>query len=102
MTHPSEPENAPEPNQLRFLRLLVTTLTVVMIVGLVVVVSLLVIRLTDKGPSLPGQINLPAGVTAEAVTMGTGWIAIVSDDQKLLFFDATSGALFKTVDILAE
>jgi hypothetical protein len=53
MTDPSKPEIQDEPPQLKFLRRLVTTLTVVMIGGLVLVVSLLVIRLSADSPKLP-------------------------------------------------
>ena len=96
---PQSDDAAPEPGHLRLLRLLVTTLTVVMIVGVVVVVGLLVTRLTDDTPPLPDQIALPDGAGALAVTMGPGWYAVVTDDQRILIFDATSGNLRQTVEI---
>lgn len=96
---PHSDDAAPEPGGLRLLRLLVTTLTVVMIVGLVVVVGLLVTRLSDKTPPLPDQIDLPDGAKALAVTMGPGWYAVVTQDQRILIFDATSGKLRQTVEI---
>ncbi|MVO16272.1 DUF6476 family protein [Parasedimentitalea huanghaiensis] len=98
MTRPSEPE-IQEPPQLKFLRRLVTTLTAVMIGGLVVVISLLVIRLSDKGVTLPENITLPDGTTPTAVTFGNGWIAVVSNDNRILIMDATSGELRQTIDI---
>ncbi|NIZ59874.1 hypothetical protein DL239_02665 [Sedimentitalea sp. CY04] len=98
MTRPSEPE-VQEPPQLKFLRRLVTTLTVVMIGGLVVVISLLVIRLSDKGVTLPETITLPDGTTPAAVTFGQGWIAVVSDDNRILILDADSGELRQTIVI---
>jgi len=69
-----------------------------MIGGLVVVISLLVIRLSDKGPVLPEAITLPDGVTPEAVTFGKGWIAVVSGNQ-ILILDAQSGRLRQTATI---
>ena len=76
-----------------------TTLTVVMIGGLVVVISLLVIRLSDKGVTLPETITLPDGSTPTAVTFGKGWIAVVSGDDRILIFDRDSGDLRQTIDI---
>jgi len=101
MTDPlPEPDDAaPEPGHLRLLRLLVTTLTAVMIVGVVVVVGLLVTRLSNDTPPLPDTITLPGGAKTQAVTMGPGWYAVVTDDQRILIFDATSGELRQTVEI---
>ncbi len=88
-----------EPANLRLLRLLVTGLTGIMIVGLVVVVALIVIRLNDDGPTMPDQIVLPEGVRATALTIGQGWWAVVTDDGRLLIFDQMTGALRQTVEI---
>ena len=76
-----------------------TTLTVVMIGGLVVVISLLVIRLSDKDVALPEAITLPDGSTPTAVTFGKGWIAVVSGDNQILILDKKSGELRQTIDI---
>jgi len=80
------------------LRRLVTTLMVVMILGVVVIVGLLVTRLSsDRPPALPEHLALPEGAKAEAVTLGKGWIAVVTADQRILIYDATTGALRQTV-----
>ncbi len=84
---------------MRFLRLLVTGLTGIMIVGLVVVVALIVIRLNDDGPTMPDQIVLPDGVSANAVTIGQGWWAVVTDDNRILIFDQMTGALKQSIPI---
>jgi hypothetical protein len=101
MTDPSEP--VPEPANLRFLRRLVTTLTAVMIVGLLVIVALLVIRFSsDRAPAaapLPDGITLPDGNTAAAVTYGSDWYAVVTTDDRILIFDRATGALRQTVMI---
>ncbi|GAA6196449.1 hypothetical protein NBRC116598_18930 [Pseudophaeobacter arcticus] len=99
MTDPSKPEIQDEPPQLKFLRRLVTTLTVVMIGGLVLVVSLLVIRLSADSPTLPSKITLPVGTTARAVTFGSGWIAVVTTDDQILILDPDSQAVRQTIDI---
>lgn len=86
-----------EPNSLRLLRILVTVLTGVMIVGVVVVVGLLVTRLTDDTPTLPETVSLPDGAKASAVTIGETWYAVVTQDQRILIFDRPSGKLRQTI-----
>lgn len=76
-----------------------TTLTVVMIGGLVLIVSLLVIRLSADGPGLPAEITLPDGAEAQAVTFGSGWVAVVTTDDRILILDPDSGALRQEIDI---
>lgn len=71
----------PEPTNLRFLRRLVTVLTATMILGLLTIVVLFVIKF--MGPvtarlTLPDEITLPAGETAQAITQGTSWIGVVT------------------------
>ncbi|MEL7092087.1 MAG: DUF6476 family protein [Pseudomonadota bacterium] len=89
----------PDPANLVLLRRLVTALTAIMIVGVVAVVTLLVIRLQARPPVLPDAITLPDGVTAEALTIGTDWYAVVTDDARILIFDQLSGALRQEVVI---
>ncbi|WP_294221061.1 DUF6476 family protein [uncultured Shimia sp.] len=91
-----------EPANLRFLRLLVTGLTVVMMVGLVTVVALIVMRFRDDGPILPENFALQDGVTAQAVTMGDGWVAVVTDDNRILIHDRITGALRQEVVLSPE
>ncbi len=50
---------------------------------------------------LPDQVTLPEGVRADAVTMGQGWYAIVTDDDRILIFDRASGELRQSVEIAA-
>ena len=94
-------EDDKDPLNLRVLRILVTVLTVVMIVGLIAVVITFVTRFPGTGHApLPDQVTLPEGVGASAVTMGAGWYAIVTDDDRILIFDRDSGELRQTVEIL--
>ena len=96
MNEPDEPAN------LRFLRRLVTSLTVVMMCGVLVVIGLLVTRLRDRGPILPQEIALPDGTTPLAITAGRGWYAVVTQDDRILIYDQLSGALRQTVQIKAD
>lgn len=70
-----------------------------MIGGLVVIISLLVIRLQAGDAPLPAEIALPDGVEAEAVTLGRDWIAIVSRDNRILIFDRETGDLRQEVQM---
>jgi len=96
-----QPDTPPEPRALRQLRIMVTTLTGVMIFGILAVVVLLALRLQrDTGlPPLPASVTLPAGTQALAVTAGPGWYAVVTADNRLLVYDAGSGALRRDISI---
>lgn len=101
--HSTIDEDLPEPPQIRRLRLLVTSLMLVLIVGTVVVVVSLVMGLgaldlsgTAPTPVSAGQISLPAD--AEAITLGRspGEVLILTRDpagiETLRVFDAVTGA----------
>lgn len=92
-------EDFPEPPRLRHLRWMVNALTVTLILGVVAIVVLLAIRLprlSSPPPPLPETLTLPAGETARAVTLGTGWIAVVTEDEtgaeRIRVFDRATGA----------
>jgi Family of unknown function (DUF6476) len=77
------------PPGLRFLKVLVTVLTLTMIIGVITVVALLVTRMPQAfsaAPGLPEGLTLPEGAAAQAVTFGTGWIAVVTKDDRILIF----------------
>ena len=79
------------PPSLRLLKALVIVLTLVMIGGVITVVALLVTRMPQvlQGvPKLPEGIEMPEGTQAEAVTFGSGWIAVVTEDGRILVFNA--------------
>jgi Flp pilus assembly protein protease CpaA len=89
----SDPTDAPDPAlppSLRFLKWLVIILTLTMIVGVITVVAVLVTRMPQAfsapAPSLPDGVTLPEGSEARAVTFGTGWIAVVTTDDRILIF----------------
>jgi len=76
-----------DPPHLRTLRKLVNVMTVVFILGFITIVIVIVMQFTRTnavatGPELPPFTSLPGGETAQAVTYGKSWIAIVTiDDQ---------------------
>ena len=95
-------EDPPEPRSLRLLRRLVTVLTATMIAGMVALVALLWLRTGTPAPTLPEEIRLPEGASARAVTWGTGWYAVVTDDDEILIFDRADGTLRQRVAIASE
>ena len=92
-------ENEVDPSLVRYLKLLVTTLAGVMIVGLVAVIALLVIRLNEKPSMLPELVTLPEGVEAKAVTLGESWYGIVTQTDEILIFDRFTGKLRQRIQI---
>lgn len=92
-------DNLPEPPQLRFLRLLVTVLTGVMIAGIVLILGLIWHRYSNARAPLPEVITLPDGATATAYTQGPDWYAVVTGDNQILIFNRATGDLRQTVQI---
>lgn len=97
------PETADLPPSLRFLKMLVIVLMITMIGGVIAVVTLLVTRLPDPSaaPRLPEGLAMPEGAVAQAVTLGRGWVGVVTEDGRILFFDALSGRLAAEVAVPA-
>ena len=94
------PDDQPAlPPSLLGLKRLVTTLTVVMILGFLVLIAALVIRLNADPLPLPDRISLPEGASALAFTQGTDWFAVVTDADTILIYDRATSALRQTVQI---
>ncbi len=89
----------PEPAGLRFLRVLVTVLTGVMIAGIVGILGLIWHRYSNARAPLPEVITLPDGTTATAYTQGSDWYAVVTGDDRILIFDRGSGKLRQEMQI---
>ena len=105
MSDPAPPDIVSEaslPPSLRFLKWLVIILTLTMIGGVITVVGLIVTRMpqafTAAGPEVPENLQLPQGATAAAVTIGTGWIAVVTADDRILIF-GLDGTLRQEVQV---
>ncbi|QCO55127.1 hypothetical protein EOK75_04655 [Pseudorhodobacter turbinis] len=101
---------APEglPPSLRFLKGLVIALMITMIVAVITVVAVIVTRMPQSFvsqpaalPQLPSAITLPEGTKAQAATFGEGWIAIVTDDNRMLIY-STQGSLQQEVTLLTR
>lgn len=95
--------SGPEPSNLRFLRRLVTVLTATMIIGLLVLITLIVIRLQQPAPvALPDTITLPENVVPTAFTRGPNWYAVVTQDNRILIYNLTTGDLRQDITVNAE
>jgi hypothetical protein len=92
-------DQIPEPPQIRFLRVLVTVLTTVMIGGVVLIIVLIVMRFNQVPNLLPDEVVLPDGKSAMAVTQGTDWFAVVTTDDEIMIFDRITGQLRQSVTI---
>lgn len=99
MSSPEEPEDLPEPANLRFLRLLVTVLTATMIAGIAMILFLIWHRYSNARAPLPEVITLPSGATATAFTQGPDWYAVVTAENEILIFDRGTGRLRQTLAI---
>ena len=91
------------PPSLRWLKWLVTALTLTLILGVITIVGLLVTRLPLPGATIapqpfPENLALPEGTRPAAITRGTGWVAVVTTDDRILIFD-TAGTLTQEVMI---
>lgn len=86
---------------MRFLKVLVTTLMVVMIVGLVTIVGVLVTRLGTSAPLpvLPASVVLPEGARPVAITFARDWLVVVTDDARVLVYPASGGDPAQVLDL---
>ena len=95
-------EGADLPPQLRWLKRLVTVLTVTMIGGVLAITALLVIRLNaDTAPVViaPGDFALPEGVALVGISVIDGRTVLVGDDGVIRVHDSDSRALLQEVTI---
>lgn len=71
-----------------------------MIVGVITVVGLLVTRMPNITPvATPDRLELPAGARPAAVTMGQDFIAVVTEDDRILIF-GRDGTFRQEVEVL--
>jgi len=106
-------DDLPEPPQVKRLRLLVSLLMVVLIVGMLVVVAVMVIRLStlEKPAVAPAPVSaealtLPAGAEIVAVGQGASGVIVVTRDaagaETLRVFDPATGAETSATPIRRE
>lgn len=86
------------------MRILVTTLTATMILGLLAIVALFVIRFASEPVVLqvPDSITLPDGSQATAFTQSANWYAVVTADNQILIYDRKTGVLLQQVEVVLE
>ncbi len=74
-----------------------------MILGLLAIVTVVVIRFSNSPEPmrLPDRITLPADATMTGFARGGDWFAVVTDDDRILIFDAGTGALRQSVTVHA-
>ena len=85
----------------RYLKWLVTALSVTMIAGFIVLVTVVVMRFNQGagGPAFPGSIALPEGVIAEAVTRGPDYLLVVGTEGRVFVFSPDGQELRQEIDI---
>lgn len=76
---------------------------ITMIVGVITVVGLLVTRMPGAStePLMPSEIKLENGAKAVAVTTHADWIAVVTEDNRILIFNH-DGSLRQEVAVQPE
>ncbi len=79
---------------------------ITMIVAVITVTAVIVTRMPQSFtsqpaslPQLPDAITLPEGVNAQAATFGEGWIAVVTDDNRILIY-SPQGSLQQEIALL--
>lgn len=96
-------DGAPDARTLRYLKALVTILTVTMIGGFLTIVALFVMRFAEMNRvELPDTITLPDGAVATAFTRGEGWFAVVTGDGEILIYSRVTGNLRQRIRIEQE
>lgn len=79
------PAEVPE---LAWLRRLVTGLALVMGFGILALVAILWLRLSQPQlPALPEGLALPGGASAAAITFARDWTVVVTDAGEILLYD---------------
>lgn len=96
-------DKAPDEGTLKYLKILVTVLTVTMILGFLTIVGLFVMRFSEMGRvELPDRISLPDGAEATAFTQGDDWFAVVTDGGEILIYSRVTGNLRQRIVIKGE
>ena len=88
-----------DPANIRFLRILVTTLTITMIAGIIIVIALLAIKLQPSKIEIPQNTSLPEDSNAISYSQGSDWIAVTTSENQILIFDSQTGKLRHTISV---
>ncbi len=85
----------------RYLKWLVTALSVTMIAGFIVLVTVVVMRFNAETAPMPWpeEIALPEGATASAITRGADFLIVVTEDARVLVYSPDGQTLRQEIDI---
>tara|TARA_B100001758_G_C18348770_1_gene578552 strand:+ start:286 stop:621 length:336 start_codon:yes stop_codon:yes gene_type:complete len=83
------------PPSIKLLKLLVTVLACVMIIGFIIIVSLFVLNFQKSHVSIPVTLELQNGVKPIAYTKTKDWYAIVTDEHEILIYDNSGNRIQK-------
>lgn len=85
----------------RYLKTLVTALTVTMIAGFIVLVTVVVMRFNADPSAVtwPETLALPEGTQAEAVTRGPDYLLVVTTDGRALVYAPDGETLRREIDL---
>lgn len=96
----TSPISQPDAHLPRYLKALVTALSVTMILGVILIVGVIVMRFNaDTAVPLPAAITLPDGATATAFTRGPDWLAVVTADGHILIYDPDGKTLRQDIEV---
>lgn len=88
--------------ELAWLRRVVTGLALVMALGIIALVAILWVRLSQPPlPELPAEITLPDGMRPAALTFARDWTVVVTEAGEVLLYDRT-GSLRQRVQPPAD
>ncbi len=89
------PLTEPDTALIRYLKTLVTALSVTMIAGVIVLVTVIVMRFNAATApvAFPEGIALPEGARAQAMTRGPGYLLVITTDGRALVFSADGKTL---------
>ncbi len=99
---PEDEDGAALPRDLRFLKGLVTVLTVAMIAGVITIAALLVIRLNAEGAAVvldPGMFAVPEDVGVVGISVVDGLTVIVGDDGRIRVYDSESRERIREIEL---
>ena len=69
-----------------------------MIVGILVIVTLLVIKIRSEDLNFPNNLLLPDGTKPVAFTQTKDWYSVVTEDNDILIYK-NDGTLFKSIKV---
>jgi len=95
------PLSAQDAALVRYLKWLVTALSVTMIAGFIVLVTVVVMRFNQGkgGLAFPDSIALPDGVTAQSLTRGPDYLLVVGTQGRVFVFSPDGQDLRQEIEI---